>query len=128
MNQPLYAILISPDRKTRKDILFGKKINTIREGHRDYRTGPVMLCCHIEPWAVMAEITHVRHCKLSEITEEEIRANGHDSMEELLKTLKQFYPRIGPDSPMTIIWWDNISGFWKDKKEYYGSLAAGMTI
>lgn len=119
LKQPLYALLISPDDEKRQAILHGRIKATIREGWRDYRPGPVMLCCHIEPWAVMADIVKVRHCALWEITEEEILAGGFRSRAELIKKLKEFYPKIKANSPVTVIKWDNVKGYWVDNRELY---------
>lgn len=73
LKKPLVALLIAQDREMRQDILEEIKQLTIREGYREgYEIGrPVMLCCEKEPWCVMADITAVRHCLLSEVTEEE---------------------------------------------------------
>ena len=73
MKRALQAILIAPDSKVRLAIMLGEKKVTIREGHRDYTVGPVMVCCHLVPWAIMATITSVRHTEVIEVTEEEIK-------------------------------------------------------
>ncbi len=120
MKQPLYALLVAPGHKTRTEILYGRKTVSIREGHRDYKAGnPVMLCCHIEPWAVMADITQVSHCTLSEVTEEECRDDGAANKKELLADLKRFYPNITMDSPVTVIRWANVRGWLKDNDVEY---------
>lgn len=117
--QPLYALLIAPDHETRRSILYGGKCISIREGNRDYRPGPVMICCHLEPWAVMADITSVRHCALAEVTEEEYEADGFWSHDELLAGLRQYYPNINLDSPVTVIRWNNVRGWLVDNKIEY---------
>ncbi len=120
MKQPLYALLVAPGHKTRTSILYGGKNISIREGHRDYRAGnPVMLCCHIEPWVVMAVITEVRHCTLAEVTEKECLDDGCQNNAELLAALKRFYPNLTMDSPITIIRWDNVRGWLKDNDVEY---------
>ncbi len=115
MKQPLYALLIAPDEKMRHDAETGKKLITIREGHRDYRKGLCMLCCHLVPWAVMVEITEVRYCTAGEVTEEEYRANGYGSAEEMLADLQKYYPHLSWDSPVTVIRWKNPRGALVDK-------------
>ena len=119
MKQPLYALLIAPDHPMRTNILYGAKTITIREGHRDYRPGPVMICCHLVPWAVMADITNVRHCVLSETTEEEYEADGFHSQPDLLRGMKEFYPNMTFDSPVTIIKWEKARGFLVDHSIKY---------
>lgn len=111
LKPPLYALLIAPDRKMRSDIIQKVKKITIREGHRDYKAGhPVMLCCPIEPWAVMADIVSVRHTWLAEVSEDEWRDDGFKSREDLLIGLKKYYPDLNLNSPITVIRWENVRG------------------
>lgn len=114
MRQALQAIKIAPDPKVRLDIMLGKKKVTIREGHRDYHVGPVVLCCHIFPWAVMATIMEVRHTTLSEVTNLELWADGYGDHKEMLRDLKKFYPGLTMKSPVTVISWDKLEGFYTD--------------
>lgn len=116
LKQPLYALLISPDDEKRQAILHGRIKATIREGWRDYQPGPVMLCCHIEPWAVMADIVVVRHCAVWGITKDEILASGFETRAELIKKLKEFCLGIKSYSPVTIIKWDRVRGYLVNKK------------
>ena len=89
-SQPLQALLIAPDPARRQRILAGEKSITIRQGWRSYRTGPVMLCCHLEPWCVRAEIMDVRLTLLSNVTREEIAAEGCENYLELKALLQRF--------------------------------------
>ena len=116
MKPALQALLISPDKKSRKNILAGKQTVTIREGYREYKPGTAMLCCHIKPWAVMVEIVSVRHCLLKEVTDTEYKAAGYEDRDELLRHLRRYYPQLGPASPVTVIRWKNPQG--KLVKEY----------
>ena len=110
MKNPLYALLVAPIPNMRYDILHGTKKISIREGHRDYRMGKVMLCCHLEPWAVMADITDVRHTTLNEVAEDEYKADGFTNKQDMLNGMQRFYPTMTMDSPVTVIRWDNVSG------------------
>ena len=110
MKQPLYALLIAPDEEMRHRVETGEKTITIREGHRDYRAGPVMLCCEKVPWAVMADITDVRHCALREIAEDEWTADGFVSQADLLAKMRRFYPKLELDSAVTVIRWKDARG------------------
>ena len=69
-----------------------------------------MLCCHLEPWAVMADIVEVRHCLLEEVTEEEVRADGFKDRTDMLEGMKRYYPSLGYSSPITVIRWENARG------------------
>ena len=112
LKKPLVALLIAPDDGMRQDIVAGIKLITIREGYREgYEPGRlVMLCCQIEPWCVMADITKVRHCLLSEVTQAEWEADGFTSREEMLEGMRRFYPAMTWDSAVTVIYWDNVRG------------------
>ena len=119
MRHPLQALLIAPNPIVRADIHNGKKAITIREGHRDYREGPVMLCCHLDPWAVQADITEIRHTTLGEITEAEFTDDGYETREQMLEDLRSFYADIDFESPVTVIRWANVRGAWIDAKHIY---------
>ncbi|HLD96273.1 MAG TPA: ASCH domain-containing protein [Patescibacteria group bacterium] len=110
--RPLLALLISPDQGERRAILEGRLKISVREGYRDgYDPGrPVMICCHLDPWCVMATITASRHCLLSEVTEEERSDHGFASREDLLAGIRRFYPAMGWDSAVTVIRWDSVCG------------------
>lgn len=115
MKQPLYALLIAPDEKMRHRIETGEKTITLREGHRDYRPGLVMLSCEKVPWAVMADITDVRHCALRDVTEDEWTADGFVSQADLLTQMRRYYPKLELDSPITVIRWKDARGALVDR-------------
>src|SRR5438552_1236596 len=110
MKPALQALLISPDPVSRRKILEGTQTKTVREGYRDYKNGAVMLCCHLEPWAITAEITYVCHRKLSDVTPHEYTAAGFTSLEGLHQDLRRYYKEISLDSPVTIITWKDVRG------------------
>ncbi len=111
MKHSLQALLIAPDDDMRERILRGDKKISIREGERDYRPGePMMVCCHLVPWAVMVDVTDVRHTTLGMVTEAEWTADGFESYAHLMTVLKQFYPRISYDSAVTVVNWANARG------------------
>jgi hypothetical protein len=126
MKQALQAILISPNLQVRLDIMLGRKRITIREGHRDYKVGPVIICCHIDPWIVLTKITDVRLTTLSEVTQEELEDDGYTDHRSMLEDLKKYYPEISPDSPVTVIVWGNLdpSSFYAERHhiEFYAKL------
>ena len=103
-------ILIAPDDRMRNDILSGAKKITIREGLRDYRPGPAMVCCNLVVWAVMVDITNVKHCTLADITAEEWESDGFTSQQDLLDGMRRFYPSLTFDSPVTVLRWENARG------------------
>lgn len=103
-------ILIAPDDRMRTNILSGAKKITIREGHRDYQPGQAMICCHLVVWAVMVDVTDVKHCTLVDITPEEWESDGFTSQQNLLEGMRRFYPSLTFDSPVTVLRWQNARG------------------
>jgi len=120
MKQALQAIEIAANPKIRFDVILGNKKITIREGHRDYHPGPVVLFSHIFPWAMKATITSVRHTTVGEVTEEEFWADSYENRVEMLADLRQFYPELTMKSPVTVICWEiSNEGFYKDIDNVY---------
>lgn len=110
VRRPLQALLIAQGNMV-AEVISGQKRISIREGHRDYHAGkPVMLCCHIANWCLMADIVSVRHCTLEDVTDEEMRADGFDTRGVCLSCLQVYYPDITWESPVTVITWDNVRG------------------
>lgn len=110
MKRALQAILIAPDANMRHAILIGQKTLTIREGHRNYTPGSAMICCHIEPWAVMVEIENVQHTTLGKVPPNDILADGFLDHRDAVQQLKRFYKDIDLNSDVTIVHWKNPQG------------------
>lgn len=104
MARALQAILIAGE-KMKEEVLNDTKLITIREGHRDYTEGPVLIGCNKLNWATMRHITSVRYTTLQEVTRDEYMADGFETKSELLTVLSKFYPDINWESPVTIITW-----------------------
>lgn len=118
MKQALQALLIAPDPLMRLSIMLGKKKLTIREGHRDYREGPVIICCHVAPWAVMTKITSVRLTTVAELTPDELLADGYTKgHQQALADLRRYYPNLTMTSPVTVIEWGEI-----DPNSFYADM------
>jgi hypothetical protein len=49
----------------------------------------------------------------------EYLADGFESQEDLFKGLQKYYPNITMDSPVTVIKWDNVQGYWIENREVY---------
>lgn len=110
MKPALQALLVAPEPEMRTNIELGSKQVTILEGHRDYHIGPVLLCCHIEPWCVQADIMDVQHTSLAEVSEKALIDAEFGSREEAVEALRRFYPNIVMHSPVTVIRWANVRG------------------
>jgi hypothetical protein len=107
MKRALRAILIAGE-EGKKAVLEGRQKVTIREGHRDYTEGAVLLGCPKLNWATMGNITSVRHTTLIEVTEDELRADGYLDKGEMYADLKKYYPKLTYNSPVTVIRWDEL--------------------
>jgi hypothetical protein len=110
---PLQALLISPNQTERRGIATGKITATIRNGTRNYQLGPVLIGCHLKPWAVMADIGAVAHCSLHKALNcppELFNEFGYKSAPDAIKKLQRFYPGINSESPVTVISWGNVRG------------------
>jgi len=108
LRRPLQALLVA-GVKQMEEVVYGKKKITIREGHRDYVEGPVLIGCHIFNWCVMRNITEVRHTEIKNVFDEECRDNGYNSCthckarQTMLNDLRSYYPDLDWNSPVTVI-------------------------
>ena len=117
MKSPLQALLVAPIPEMREAILDGRKTVSIREGHRDYAVGkPVMLCCQIEPWCVMADVVSVRHCLVRDLSKEELADDGFSSQGQMIREMRRFYPQMSSMSEVTFIRWANVRGKLVDER------------
>ena len=106
---------IAPEPKIQREkIVAGVVTATIRMGfRRGYEPGAALqLCCHIEPWCMMADIETRRYCRMREVTDKEWQAAGYSGMEEHLVFIRRFpgYENANPDSEVTVIRWKNVHG------------------
>lgn len=84
-----------------------------------------MIICDFEnPWAVMVNLLEVKHITLAEVTKEQWQADGFFSQADMLRGMKEFYPNITLDSPVSVLFWDDVKGFWAtdEGKETFRSL------
>jgi len=105
MKRALQGLLIAGE-KMKASVLDGTKRITIREGHRDYTEGPVLIGCHILNWATIRNIISVKYTTLGVVTQEEYQADGFETKSEMLDGLIKFYPTINWESPVTILTWN----------------------
>lgn len=104
MKRALQGILIA-GTQMKEDVLYHKKKITIREGHRDYSKGSVLLGCPLLNWSAMRTIISVKHTTLEKVSREEFIDDGFESLLDLKLELKKYYPDIEWDSQVTIIRW-----------------------
>jgi len=101
LKQPLQCLLLSEGLID--SAMNGEKTITIREGHRDYKIGKVVLACPDVYWSMITVIESVRHTTFNEVTELEYAEDGFVSRTDLFEGLKVYYPDLELCSPVTII-------------------------
>lgn len=108
----MQALLVPSPPGMRQAILNGTLKAGIIQGYRDYTLGKIILCDHLEPWAVLADVTEVRHTTPQDITAEEYEAAGSKgNMIDWVHDMQKICdPTITENSPVTFIRWDNVSG------------------
>lgn len=112
MKRPVQALEIEDNPDVLLSIMLEQKKISLREGHRDYIPGKLIIYNCDNNFSIQVEITSVKHSTLAEITEVEMKADGYQSKEEMLTDMKRYYPDLTWESPMTVISWDNVQGFW----------------
>ena len=98
-------------KKYLKELLSGSKLTTIRAGNVRYRPGDIVLVYCGGLVLGRARILRVERKKLIDLTKEDARRDGFSSMQELLKALKQHYPNIRRDTPLTLIEFEWVERF-----------------
>ena len=83
-------------------ILEGSKRVTLRKGIRKIRVGPCTL--KIGEVELRAHIESVHFLKFSDVREEHAFSEGLQSLEELRKLLRKFYPEIKEEDWFTAIY------------------------
>jgi len=81
----------------------GSKFQTIRDGHRDYKTGKVLFTCPKIGWSLIKEITEVIHTTVRNCSEEHYHNEGWTSHADMIVCLRRYYPNINMDTDITII-------------------------
>lgn len=114
LREPDQSLRIAADHSMWGDVLSGRKTISIRTDHRAYRPGRILIGCHIFGIAVEADVLEeggVKHCKLHEITQEELEADGFVSHDDMLEQMRSsYYPDLHEDSDVTVLRWENVRG------------------
>jgi hypothetical protein len=89
----------------------GKKRVTIREGHRDVRLGPLLFESPDKVQSQLVTVERVVYSKLEGLSDKEARQDGFATTELLMKGLRAYYPNIGMQSEVTMIY------FWSESDD-----------
>lgn len=104
MKPPLQSLLLASDLI--KNVESGVKKITIRNSHKDYRPGMVIICNPEDSWCVKRNITEVRHTTAGEVSQQDIEDDGFKNQDDMIQCLSKYYPDINLDSQVTVIRWE----------------------
>jgi len=91
------------DGRYLESLLSGKKKGTIRLGKLNIEPGTIVTL-HSGGYVVgKALVKDVEYKKVNELTEEDARADGFESLEELLEALRSHYTRLKEDDVVTVV-------------------------
>ena len=98
-------------KKYMQDLLEGRKLATVRLGRVRYRVGDVVLAYCGGLVLGRVRITGVKYKKLIDLTEEDARRDGFANLRDLLKALRQHYPNVRANTPITVITFEWVEKF-----------------
>lgn len=88
-------------------VLDGSKKSTSRKGKRDIVKGELLFkMTEDESRQVCVNVTNVRYMPYCEITEQEAKKEGYESLSDLQEILVKIYSEIAPEEPFTFIEWE----------------------
>ena len=99
----LQALIFVPELVPQ--IQTGEKLNTVREGHRDYKEGQVLLGSPETNWCAMKTITTVTHTTIAKMARKDYLHQGWADRNQVLTDMQGYYPNLTMDSPITVVWW-----------------------
>jgi hypothetical protein len=101
LRAPHQALLLAEELI--EDTVSGRKIQTVREGHRDYKPGKVIFACPEVEWSTTKTITNVKHTTPRKCSSSDYLDEGWKSRSDMVDDLQRFYPNLSMDSPITVI-------------------------
>ena len=86
-----------------RKVLEGKKIITIRVGKIKINPGDIIEI-HARFPVVKAKVIDIKHKKIKDLTKKELKMDGYESIEELIKDLSKMYKKkIDENTKVTVI-------------------------
>ena len=88
-------------------VLDGSKKSTSRKGKRDIVKGELLFkMTEDESRQVCVNVTNVRYMPYCEITDQEAKKEGYESLSDLQEILVKIYGEIGPNETFTFVEWE----------------------
>ena len=84
-------------------VIAGHKTTTIRKGIRKVRTNTVLMLRSENREEVPIIVTGVRNLEARDLTRSDALRDGYSTVEELVGELRQIYPDLTAETPLTII-------------------------
>jgi hypothetical protein len=82
-------------------VLNGQKTSTVRIGTRNYLPGPALIVSGGSQ--IPVNITDVEFTKFGDLDQAVAKAEGYDTLAELLDVILRFYPTATNDADVTIV-------------------------
>jgi hypothetical protein len=90
-------------------IYSGLKNNTMRNGKRDIKPGPLELrAASGSDVSAIVNVVEVKFSKAADVSHEDCRANGYRDRADMLVSMLRYYPDFGPENDVTVVVWDRI--------------------
>lgn len=82
----------------------GRKRSTIRAGAKRGTVGPAELVSGAR--TIPIQITDIVVKRFADLNEQDARLDGFETLDELRQTLNGFYPDMGTDDPVSILYFE----------------------
>jgi ABC-type ATPase with predicted acetyltransferase domain len=91
-----------------KSVMCGRKSTTIRVGRKNIEQG--LLVLESTQTSLLVRVTRVTCKRFKSLTDEDARKDGYSSVDQLEKELRSIYPRLGSNSFLTQIEFEQVNG------------------
>lgn len=97
----LTALLVEPQHH--KAVEAGESVALIKDGHRNYNEGIVILAWYLTSWCRLGIIRRVVHTSVDFLTDDECIKCGFVNTESAVEHLRKKYPGLNFSSDITIV-------------------------
>lgn len=87
----------------------GEKYATARLGDRDFEVGEkLVLYNHEIQWVAETKVVDVKHCKIEDLTQEDIQAQGYRTRTAFMAVMEKVYPNVALNNRVTLVEWGEL--------------------